>query len=276
MHILSHRGLNLPKKKYFTESSYEAFAEQLAQGFGLEFDLQFTKDGKIAVLHDYNLARLTENKDTRKIKEIDSSELWAISFKGCRIISFNKLLHIIKENKANRSINAVHIKHAWQKKEYIDRILAELKQADLKRFIFFDLKIETARYIKIKNPALRLAPSVAHPYDILRYNAISGNTLLPIEKAIRHRNIFDWIWMDEWDLSDANDEIKKLYTQEIFSKFREAGFKIALVSPELHAESHPDAKTKNQLSKRLCEIMRLAPNAICTDYPSLVKKIASS
>ena len=284
MHILSHRGINLSQKEYFTESSCKAFTDQVTRGFGLEFDLQFTKDKKIAVLHDHNLARLTEGKDIRKIKEIESSELWAMDFKGYRIISFGELLRTIQANKVNQSINAIHIKHAWQKKEYIELILAELKHADLERFIFFDLKIDTARYIKMKNPTLKLAPSVAHPYDILRYNALAGNTLFSVKEAIKHRNIFDWAWLDEWNLSDANNKIKKLYTREIFLKFREAGFKIALVSPELHAwlpnnlaeETHPDAKTKDRLNKRLCEIVDLAPDAICTDHPSLVKKIASS
>ena len=61
------------------------------------------------------------------------------------------------------------------------------------------------------------------------------------------------------------------------------GYKIALVTPELHGtspglyggESHKDAKDKETLFKRIKEILSLKPDAVCTDYPEEVRIIAS-
>ena len=64
-----------------------------------------------------------------------------------------------------------------------------------------------------------------------------------------------------------------LYTAENFERLRLAGYKIALVTPELHATSHQDAKDKESLFKRINEIIKLRPNAICTNYSEDVRKM---
>lgn len=44
--IITHRGLEPDRPGFFSESSFEAFADQLARGFGgIEFDPNFTSDG---------------------------------------------------------------------------------------------------------------------------------------------------------------------------------------------------------------------------------------
>jgi hypothetical protein len=48
-------------------------------------------------------------------------------------------------------------------------VLKKYKNIENKIFIF-DLKIETAKYIKSINTNIKLFPSVAHEYDIIRYN----------------------------------------------------------------------------------------------------------
>jgi len=268
MYILTHRGLDPAKKPYFPESSREAFEDQLGRGFGLEFDLQFTKDGQMIVSHD-------------PVMDLSNSHL----------ISLSDLLSLIM--KSGAELSALHLKHTWQKTEYLDKLLVELQKVDTERFIIFDVKIETAKYLKERNPKLHLASSVSHQYDIERYNGVVGGTLITIEEAIKNKNLFDWVWLDEWDRSipDGGDpstrakhgtgQSKTFYNKENFDLLRKNGFKIALVTPELHAtspgllggESHQDAKDHQTLVKRLHEIITLKPDAICTDWPDLVTSL---
>ncbi len=281
MSIITHRGLNLEKENYFTESSREAFADQIARGFGLEFDLQFTKDGKMVVLHDFDLKRLTSGKNTRKISEINATELLEMDFSGCHLVSFGELLRMITTAPNNRSVNALHIKSAWQENKYLDEILKELELVDTEKFIVIDLKVEPARYLKGKNPRLHLAPSLSHPYDIERFNTAVGGTLLPIEEVIKNRDLYDWVWLDEWDRKDRDGKTKILNDRHTFETLKQHGFKIALVTPEMHksspgllaadSHSHEDATTEETLRKRLKEILSLGPDAVCSDRPDLIK-----
>ena len=154
------------------------------------------------------------------------------------------------------------------------------REAVFPKLFVFDTKIETARYLKESLPALPLSPSAAHPYDIIRYNEYAGKTLIPLESALANKNLFSWIWLDEWDLLDRGG-LKTLYNRENFIRLKEAGYKIAVVSPELHAtspgllggEAHADAADKDKLTARLKKIIELEPDAICTDHPDLLKSL---
>ena len=282
--IITHRGLDPEKQNYFAESSREAFADHIARGFGLEFDLQFTRDGHIVILHDDNLTRLTGGNDSRKIHEVDCAELLAMDFKGCHLASLGELIRMIQSNAQNRSVNAIHIKHAWQGHKHLKAILKRLEGADAERFVLFDLKVPAARYLKEKNRHLHLAPSVAHEYDRERYNSVVGGTLLPLEAVIRYRSVYDWVWLDEWDRSEKRGGIKALYNTEVFASLRKEGLRIALVTPELHktspgllgGEAHEDASTKTRLMERIAEILMLHPDAVCTDYPDDVRRLLLS
>ena len=254
--ILTHRGLEPEKEDFFSESSYEAFADQAKRGFGLEFDVYFTDDQKIIISHN---------------PELPSDHL-------CSIEEISELII-----KSPAEINALHLKGKFQTKGYLDILLVVLKKHPLvvKKIFIFDVKIETAKYLKEKMTEIKLAPSVAHNYDIARYKKAVDRTLMTQEEALAHPELFDWVWLDEWDRTDKDAGDKILYTKEIFKKFHEAGIKIALVTPELHAtsphllggESHQDANSQERLQKRLIEISRLEPDAICTDYPELFRQL---
>ncbi|MDD5407050.1 MAG: glycerophosphodiester phosphodiesterase family protein [Sulfurovaceae bacterium] len=281
MKIITHRGLDPAKKNYFVESSLEAFTDQLSRGYGLEFDLQITKDNKIVIIHDHNLKRISNGKDERRISEIDADEILAMDFNGCHIASLDKLIYLINEKQSPNSISAIHLKHHYQNKKYLDIILNYLKNVYADKFIIFDVTIETAKYLKKHNSKLHLASSVSHPFDIKRYNNVVGGTLLEINDVLNNRELFDWVWLDEWDLIDENGSTKKLYTDETFKILKSKGIKIALVTPELHAtspnllggERHVDAETKEKLFDRMKEIVNLRPDAVCTDYPDQVKQL---
>src|SRR3989344_3743226 len=260
-YIITHRGLEPSNPDFYPESSYEAFEDQLKRGFGIEFDPNFTEKG-ILVWHDATFERA----------------------KG-KIPTLDEVLDLIR--KSSSKVNALHFKGKYQNFKNIQSLIKILKQNNdiLSKILVFDVKPETAKILLKEFPDLQLAPSVAHSYDIERFNNSISNTLIETSKALGMvkngsygKN--PWVWLDEWDLEDRKGT-KKLYTKEIFEKFRKVGAKIALVTPELHGtspglyggESHPDSKNLPKLFKRIKEILELNPDAICTDYPEEIKSL---
>lgn len=279
--VVTHRGLDPSRTHYFAESSVEAFTDQLERGYGLEFDLRVTKDKKVVIIHDASLTRITNGKDEREIRALAADEILAMDFDGSHITTLDHLLYLIETKQKEGSVSLMHLKIGSQGKEDLDVILSYLREVDLKKFYIFDTTIATAAYLKERNPDLRIAPSVAHSYDIERYNKVVGGTLLSVEEVLTHHDLFDGVWLDEWDLVDRGGGVKKFYTQEVFEVFRNAGLWIGLVTPELHGtspgllggEAHADAKPFETLALRLQEIVALNPDAICTDYPDYVRNL---
>lgn len=280
--ILTHRGLEPSNKNVYPESSFESFLDQIERGFGIEFDPNFCKD-VIAVNHDSNLKRITDGLDSRNFFEVTEDEVKKIRYgkeKKGRIPLLDEILCLIENNKAN--LHAMHLKGKFQNKESVDLLLNAMKKYPdaIKKIVIFDIKPEIAKYIKSKNKEIKLAPSVAHEYDIKRYNSFVSGTLISVEDAIKYKKegLYDWAWLDEWDTIDENGNEKKIYTKEVFDSLRNEGYKIALVTPELHGtspgllggEAHKDAKNKEVLFDRIKEIISLNPDAVCTDYPEEV------
>lgn len=284
-YIISHRGLEPSKENFYPESSLEAFEDQLQRGFGIEFDPNFVKDG-IVINHDVTLTRISKGNDGRNFSDITVKEATTIRYgdktKG-RMPTFDELMNLVRKSSA--PIHALHLKGKFQAEEFLDRLVAKLEEYEdlVPRLVIFDAKPETARYLKKKNASLVLAPSVANPYDVIKYNSVVFETLITTEDAIRFRNegLFEWVWLDEWALSNENHPQKIFYNEETFGKLKNVGYKIALVTPELHAtspgllsgESHPDAASKEKLFTRIQEIIGLSPDAVCTDYPEEVRSL---
>lgn len=256
--IITHRGLEPSNTNFFPESSFKAFQNHINRGFGIEFDPNFTQDG-IIISHD-----LIPKRTSPTLIEI---------------------LDLI-QRESSHPVDALHLKGKFQTPGYIKKLLDALKQYPdiLPKTIIFDIKPETARLIKQELPTAQLAPSVAHDYDIARYNQAVSGTLISIQDALTLKPDYDWVWLDEWDLSDAEGLQKKFYTAETFSILKNTGYKIALVTPELHGtspgllggESHPDAKPIEHLMNRIKEILALNPDVVCTDYPEEVRKIMTN
>lgn len=274
--IITHRGLEPSRPDFFAESSYEAFKNHLERGFGIEFDPNFTQDGKVVISHDADLERLTSGKNQTKFQQLPAQEIMDIRLnKGERLCFLDEILGIIASSSA--SISALHLKGKFQKPEYLDILISYLRpfEKNFHRFLVFDVTPETARYLKKNLPGLILAPSVAHQYDIERYNECVTGTLLSLDDTLFHRHLFDWVWLDEWDLTNKEGLEKKFYTKEIFDLLKNKELKIALVTPELHGtspgllggEAHPDAFDREKLFARIKEIIILEPDAVCTDYP---------
>lgn len=279
--ILSHRGLDPDTENFPAESTYAAYEAHLKKGFGIEFDINFSNDNKIFIFHDTDLGRITNNRDKRQFSELTLNEIRTLKFGGSFLPAFEELAGLISS--FSRSINALHLKSKFQDRDHLDILIGYLKNCReiFDDLIIFDVKIETARFLKEKLPELNLTPSVAHPHDIARYNDIVGGTLYAIDEVIANKDVFNWAWLDEWDLTDKEGGSKKLYAKKTFDRFRTAGIKTALVSPELHGtspgllggEAHPDGVNMERLIIRIKEIISLSPDAICTDHPDLINSL---
>ena len=74
---LAHRGLHVPESGQL-ENSLPAFAAAVAAGYGIELDVQTSRDGVAMVFHDYVLDRLTGESgrvDARDADELGRVEL---------------------------------------------------------------------------------------------------------------------------------------------------------------------------------------------------------
>mgnify|MGYP001565539353 FL=1 len=281
--IITHRGLEPSNPNFFSESSFEAFQQQLTRGFGgIELDPNPTKDG-IIVMHDATLKRLTDGRDERPVAGLTTEEITQIPHKNGRITTFDEFMELI--GNSDGAVSALHLKSRFQTPETLERIMDALEKhrGVFDKFFIFDVKADTARTLKGRFPTIRLAPSVSHPYDIKRFNEVVGGTLLSLEEALALRadGIIEGVWGDEWDLEDEGGSTKRLYTPEFFDAIHKAGMFAALVTPELHGtspglyggESHPDSKDVKTLLERIKEIKIAGNDYFCTDYPEEVSKL---
>lgn len=88
----AHRGLHGPGT---IENSRSAFEAALAGGYGIEFDVQGSRDGEAIVFHDYELDRLTD--ETGALRDRDAASLIGIPIRGSgdRIESLSAILALI-------------------------------------------------------------------------------------------------------------------------------------------------------------------------------------
>jgi glycerophosphoryl diester phosphodiesterase len=276
-HIITHRGLDPDRGTPHGEGTLQAFQDHLARGFGIEFDIRYTKDNIAVALHDKTVARITQGKETRQVKECTYAELC----NSAHIVSIETLLDLLATYQ-NNPFSALHVKGDVQEKEHLNMLIDLICHRNLENLILFDIRKEGAEYIKNALPNVKVYASVSHPYDIERFGTSVGDTLLSLQEVVRYREYFDGVWLDEWDLLDANNAEKKLYTEETFDVLREYGLGSVIVSPELHSSSpgllggecHPDGVDRTRLTERVEDILVLSPDAICTDYPDHVRDLS--
>lgn len=73
----AHRGLH---SETVPENSLKAFQNAVENGYGIELDVQLSKNGEVMVFHDYTLDRMTERKG--KLCDLTASELKTVSLKN--------------------------------------------------------------------------------------------------------------------------------------------------------------------------------------------------
>ena len=89
--VFAHRGLHDEQKP---ENSMAAFAAAADKGFGIEFDLHLTRDGRLVVMHDATTRRLCGQE--LKINDSTLEELRALRLPdGSQIPTFEEFLALI-------------------------------------------------------------------------------------------------------------------------------------------------------------------------------------
>lgn len=88
----AHRGLHDETKP---ENSMSAFRAAVAAGYGMELDVHLLKDGNLAVIHDFDLGRVTGQEG--KVEDLDSQDLWNYRLQGSRemIPTFKEVLDMV-------------------------------------------------------------------------------------------------------------------------------------------------------------------------------------
>ncbi|HMB12815.1 MAG TPA: glycerophosphodiester phosphodiesterase family protein [Roseovarius sp.] len=76
---LAHRGLH-DVADARPENSRAGITAAIAAGYGIEIDLQLSRDGQAMVFHDYDLGRLTG--ETGPVRQRDAADLARIQLKG--------------------------------------------------------------------------------------------------------------------------------------------------------------------------------------------------
>jgi len=91
---VAHRGLH-DTSAGIIENTASSVAAAVAAGYGIEVDLQISRDGEAMVYHDDALGRLTEG-DSR-LDRMDAAELAAVPFKATsdRMLTLGELLELV-------------------------------------------------------------------------------------------------------------------------------------------------------------------------------------
>lgn len=89
--LFAHRGLH---GNGLTENTLGAFEAACANGFGIELDVQLSKDGVVVVFHDDDLKRMAN--DERRVDQVDYAGLRAPELVGGGYIStFEEVLRLV-------------------------------------------------------------------------------------------------------------------------------------------------------------------------------------
>lgn len=149
----AHRGLhNLPDSvPCVPENSLAAFRLAAAQGFGAELDVHFTKDRRLAVVHDSDLARVT-GRNVR-VEDLTSEEL-----KGLRLFHTEERIPFLEEVlplfEASGTPLIVEIKPAGKNSRELTADTAACLQAHQVPFCIESFDPHVLLYLKKSCPAI--------------------------------------------------------------------------------------------------------------------------
>ena len=92
--LYAHRGL-YDNKTDAPENSMKAFKKAIDAGFGIELDVQLTKDERVVVFHDFDLKRIC-NVDKR-VKDLTYAEISKLNIldTDCKIPLFEDVLELV-------------------------------------------------------------------------------------------------------------------------------------------------------------------------------------
>ena len=122
---IAHRGLFLPDQS-IPENSLAAFRRAADAGYGIELDVQLSRDGRVVVFHDDTLTRVCG--DSRRVDEVDFDELQMLRLCGTneRIPLFSEVLETV----GGRVPIIVELKNGRRNDELCEKTLEYLRSYD--------------------------------------------------------------------------------------------------------------------------------------------------
>lgn len=273
--VITHRGLDPARSHQLPESSLESFTDHILRGFSIEFDPFLSSDGCGYVSHDTfvhiggvqtHLSSLT----SKRLDEMGVTKLDALFDAICSSDATNHALHLKGDRQQAPFL------------EYLATVFNQREQLKSK-ILVFDVPISIAIHLKEKCPGIQLGASVAHDYDIRRYNGCVHGTLLSVEEFLKNcPSIYQWAWLDEWDNVDGLPGAKKtLISPSLIEILHNHAIKVAAVSPELHATSpgllggefHEDSSSFQKWKDWVLRYIDAGGDVLCTDWPELVYEL---
>lgn len=271
MIFLAHRGLDFGVLNPASESSMDSFQACIDRGYGVELDLQMTKDGHLVIWHDADLSRWSSGFNKNIISKLTLEELTRQT-KNRPFAQLNAVLDYFVAHPESPML-AVHWTASNQSKSFAEAIVTALSKYPKvwDRILIFDVLPEWGQWLRNHLLGIHIAPSVSHEHDIKRFAKLTQGSLFDLDQAIQFKWA-DWLWLDEWDLSGPDTNPKSLYNEETFQKARSARKQTAVISPELHPE-HEEKGDSTKLELRWKILKELNPTALCTDYSSRAKGV---
>lgn len=245
----------------YPENTLISYEKSLDEGFGLEIDVHRSFDGKLVIIHDLNIKRLTDID--KNVTDMNLDEIKALNYGGHfdkkynseKMPTFEEVIALVKSYGHKDIMIAVHVKDE-NEGNILELLSVEFEKHNLySQWFLFDLTIDGATKLKEMNPKMKIAASVGEK----KY----AKTIYLIDEVV-DLDCFDYIWADEW--------IYGLYSKEYFDKIRASGKKSYVISPELHRDhGHPLSKSGYEK----CWEMLIAWNVdgVCTDYPKEFREL---
>lgn len=117
---IAHRGLH-DASAGVIENTASAFAAAIAAGYGIECDVQLSRDGEAMVHHDETLSRLMQSQ--ARVAELTAAELKQVRYRDSadRMLTLNELCELV----GGRVALAVEIKSHFDRDLRLTRQVAE-------------------------------------------------------------------------------------------------------------------------------------------------------
>lgn len=203
--VIGHRG----SCKYSIENTIESLEEANRMGADyVEMDIQFTKDDKLVVFHDWKINRLADKKG--RIRDYSLEELEKVKLyegeKVSFIPSFESYLKRAKEIRQPLLIE-LKLRHFDDKKAFIDDMMDLIDYYDYRDYVIFQsIDFETAKILKEDYPDLKVGYILGLNIGQL---AADNFDFYSIEDSFITSNVLDSIFMYEkelfvWTLNDTS------------------------------------------------------------------------
>ena len=144
---IAHRGLHRTADGLI-ENSPSAFAAAIAQGFGIECDVQLTRDGQAVVFHDFTLDRLT--RETGNIADHDSRSLRTTALRGSA--DTVPLLSDVIEQVSSRVPLVVEIKSRFNGDLRLAEIVADIVRMQPSGIALKSFDADIVAYLRVALP----------------------------------------------------------------------------------------------------------------------------